>query len=187
VFSHTNPQRFPTAGLGYKVGLAALPLLLVTAWLGAAGCAGPQVYVPFEQRTAESAATRWQGLENLARRDQWKVVMTSKGFSMIAYRNSAGTSEVRDRIKVELFPDRTVVGTQTEIEDRGFWQDSEGRCEHYTFSREKLLAAQIEPNQQDAPGKSTELAAPEPALKSPVSQHSGSPTTIHVVAATRQM
>ena len=85
--------------------------------------------------------------------------MASKGFSMIAYRNSAGTSEVRDRIKVELFPDRTVVGTQTEIEDRGFWQDSEGRCEHYTFSRERLLAAQIEPNQQEAPGKSTDLAA----------------------------
>jgi hypothetical protein len=159
VFSHSNPQRSPTERPGDKVGLAVLPLVLITTWLSAAGCAGPQVYVPFEQRTKESAATRWQALENLAKHDQWNVVLANRGYDMIAYRNSAGTPGVRDRIKIELFPDRTVVETQTEIEDQGFWRASEGRCEHYTFSREKLLAAQIESNQQAALRKSMDLAA----------------------------
>ncbi len=164
MFPHNNPQRFPTAGLGDKVGLAVLPLVLVTALLSAAGCAGPQVYVPFERKTQESAATRWQALESLAKRDQWNVVLANKGYSMIGYRDSTGTSGVRDRIKVELFPDRTVVETQTEIEDRGLWQTSEGRCENYTFSREKSLAEQIEGKRSATgspavPRKSTELAA----------------------------
>jgi hypothetical protein len=165
VSSHSNPQRFPRASLGDKVGLAVLPLVFVTAWLSAAGCAGPQVYVPFEQKTNESAATRWQALESLARRDQWKVVLADPGdYTMVAYSSPAGTSGVRDRIKVDLFPGSTVVETQTEVEDRGVWQASEGRCEHYTFSREKLLAAQIEGKRSAtaslaAPRKSAELAA----------------------------
>jgi len=72
----------------------------------------PQVYVPFEQRTRVSAATRWQALEGLAQREQWNVVLASPaGYTMVAYGNPAGTSGVRDRIKVELFSDRTVVET----------------------------------------------------------------------------
>jgi hypothetical protein len=118
---------------------------LVTAWLSAAGCAGPQVYVPFEQRTAVSAATRWQALESLAKREQWNVVLASPAdYTIVAYTNPAGASGVRDRIKVELFSDRTVVDTGSEIEDGGHWQAVPGRCSNYTFSREKALAAQVE-------------------------------------------
>ena len=165
VSSHSSPQRVSTVHLGYKVRLAALPLVLLTAWLSAAGCAGPQVYVPFEQRTTVSAATRWQALEGVAKREQWNVVLTDPAdHTMVAYSNSAGASGVRDRIKVELFSDRTVVETGSEIEDHGRWQAVPGRCAGYTFSREKALAAQIESSQHTpaspaVPRKNAELAA----------------------------
>jgi hypothetical protein len=145
--------------------LAALALVLFTAWLGAAGCAGPQVYVPLEQRTTVSAANRWQALEGVAKREQWDVVLSdSSDYTMVAYSNPAGASGVRDRIKVELFSDRTVVETGSEIEDSGRWQAGPGRCAGYTFSREKALAAQIENSQHTpvspaVPRQGTELAA----------------------------
>ncbi|HJX65053.1 MAG TPA: hypothetical protein VJ860_14010 [Polyangia bacterium] len=163
--SHSSPQRLLTGDLGDKARLAVLPLVLVTAWLSAAGCAGPQVYVPFEQRTRVSAATRWQALESVAKREQWNVVLASPaGYTMVAYSNPAGTAGVRDRIKVELFSHRTVVETGSEIEDQGHWQVVPGRCENYTFSREKALAAQIDNSQATpaspaVPRKGTELAA----------------------------
>ena len=142
---HSSPQRIPTRNPGDRVRLAAFPLVLVAVWLSAAGCAGPQVYVPFEQRTTVAAATRWQALQSVAMREQWNVVLASPaGYTIVAYTNPAGTSGVRDRIKVELFSDRTVVDTGTEIEDQGHWQVVPGRCENYTFSREKALAAQLE-------------------------------------------
>lgn len=163
--SHSSPQRLLTGDLGDKARLAALPLVLVTAWLSAAGCAGPQVYVPFEQRSMVSAATRWQALEGVAKREQWNVVLASPaGYTMVAYSNPAGTAGIRDRIKVELFPHRTVVETGSEIEDQGHWQVVPGRCAGYTFSREKALATQID-NSQATPAsptvsrKSTKLAA----------------------------
>jgi hypothetical protein len=112
-----------------------------------------------------SAATRWQALESVAQREQWNVVLASPaGYTMVAYSNPAGTSGVRDRIKVELFSDRTVVETGSEIEDRGHWQVAPGRCMNYTFSREKALAAQIDNNQAAPPSpvvprKGTALAA----------------------------
>jgi hypothetical protein len=159
MFPHNSPQRFPTAS---KLPLVSLALVLVTAWLCAVGCAGPQVYVPFERITQESAATRWQSLESLAKRDQWNVVLADlKSYTMVAYVNPAGTSGIRDRIRVDLFSDRTVVETQTEIEDQGLWQASAGRCESYAFSREKSLAEQIQntPASPTVPRKSTALAA----------------------------
>jgi hypothetical protein len=67
---------------------------------------------------------------------------------------------VCDRIKVELFADRTVVETGSEIEDNGHWQVVPGRCEYYTFSREKALAAQIEAS----PSTPASPAVPLPAL-----------------------
>jgi hypothetical protein len=163
--SHNSPQRLLTGNPGDKVRLAVLPLVFVTAWLSTAGCAGPQVYVPFEQRTRVSAATRWQALEGLAQREQWNVVLASPaGYTMVAYGNPAGTSGVRDRIKVELFSDRTVVETGSEIEDQGHWQVAPGRCEYYTFSREKALAVQIDKSQTTpaspvVPRRGTALAA----------------------------
>ena len=145
MFSHSSPQRVPTAGLGNKVRLAALPLVLVTAWLNAAGCAGPQAYLPFERKTKVAAATRWQALESVARREQWNVVAADpQDYTILAYSNPSGTLGVRDRIKVELLADRTVVETQSEIEDQGRWQASASRCAGYASTREKLLAAQIE-------------------------------------------
>jgi len=165
VSSHSSPQRVPTEDLGDKVRLAVFPLVFVAVWLSAAGCAGPQVYVPFEQRTAVSAATRWQTLEGVAKREQWNVVLTdASDHTIVAYSNSAGASGVRDRIKVELFSNRTVVETGSEIEDHGRWQAVPGRCAGYTFSREKALATQIEDGQQTptslaVPRKSAALAA----------------------------
>lgn len=159
--SQSSPQRVPTRNPGDKVGLAAFPLVFVAVWLSAAGCAGPQVYVPFEQRTTVAAATRWQALQSVAMREQWNVVLASPaGYTIVAYTNPAGTSGVRDRIKVELFADRTVVETGSEIEDNGHWQVVPGRCEYYTFSREKALAAQIEAS----PSTPASPAAPRPAL-----------------------
>jgi hypothetical protein len=164
VSSHSSPQRVPTEDLGDKVRLAVFPLVFVAVWLSAAGCAGPQVYVPFEQRTTVSAAARWQALQSAAKREQWNVVLASPaGYTMVAYSNPAGTSGVRDRIKVELFSDRTVVETGSEIEDNGHWRVVPGRCEYYTFSREKSLAAQIDNSQTPPaspvdPRKGTALA-----------------------------
>jgi hypothetical protein len=162
VRSYSSPQ---TASLGDKVRLAALPLVLATAWLSAAGCAGPQAYVPFEQETKVSAASRWQALQGVAKREQWKVALAdSQGYTIVAYSSPAGTLGVRDRIKVELLADRTVVETRTEVEDQGLWQASPGRCDHYAFAREKLLAARIDGSDSalaspGAPRKGTELAA----------------------------
>ena len=164
MFSHSSPQRVPTAGLGNKVRLAALPLVLVTAWLSAAGCAGPQAYLPFERKTKVAAATRWQALESVAKREQWNVVAADpQDYTILAYSNPSGTLGVRDRIKVELLADRTVVETGSEIEDNGHWRVVPGRCEYYTFSREKSLAAQIDNSQTPPaspvdPRKGTALA-----------------------------
>ena len=145
MFSHTRPHHLETTCLGNKVRLSALPLVLATAWLGAAGCAGPQVYVPFEQKTTVSAAARWQALAGVAKREQWKVVQADPmGHTFVAYSDAAGMAGIRDLIKVDLLVDRTVIETRTEVEDQGLWQNSADRCAHYTFSREKLLAAQIE-------------------------------------------
>ena len=52
-----------------------------------------------------SAATRWQALESMAKREQWNVVLASPaGHTLVAYINPAGASGVRDRVKVELSP-----------------------------------------------------------------------------------
>jgi hypothetical protein len=165
LFFHSSSQRVPTRNPGDKIRVAVFPLVFVAVWLSAVGCAGPQVYVPFEQRTMVSAEARWQALQSMAMREQWNVVLASPaGYTMVAYANPAGTSGVRDRIKVELFADRTVVDTGTEIEDGSHWQLVPGRCEYYTFSREKALAAQIEasPSPPTSPAvlrKGTALAA----------------------------
>ena len=166
MFFHSSSRRAPTRNPGDKIRVAVFPLVFVAVWLSAVGCAGPQVYVPFEQRTTASAETRWQALQSMALREQWNVVLASPaGYTMVAYANPAGTSGVRDRIKVELFADRTVVDTGTEIEeDGGHWQLVPGRCEYYTFSREKALAAQIEASPSATatpavPGKGAALAA----------------------------
>jgi len=165
VFSHSSPQRSLTASLGDKVRLATLALALVTTWLSAAGCAWTQAYVPFERATKESAAARWQALESVAKREQWNVVRSDpQAYTIVAYGNPSGASGVRDRIKVELLSDRTVVETQSEIEDQGRWEADASRCASYESVREKLLAAQIEASQSAAasptvPRKSTELAA----------------------------
>jgi hypothetical protein len=165
LFSHSRPHRIAIASLGDKVRLTALPLALATVWLGAAGCAGPQAYVPFEQQSEISAEARWQALETVAKREQWNVVVADpKDHTIVAYSSTANTAGVRDRIRVALFADRTVVETRTEVEDQGLWQNSANRCHGYTFSREKLLAAQVEGSQGNAtsppvPRKSSELAA----------------------------
>ena len=163
--SHSTPHRLLTASHRDKVRLAAAPLILVTAWLSAAGCAGPQVYVPFEQKTALSAAARWRTLDSVAKREHWNVVLADpERLTVVAYNNPTGASGLRDRIKVELFSDRTVVETRSEIEDQGRWQAGAGRCAGYTFAREKLLAARVNDSESAAPSpalprKATELAA----------------------------
>ena len=50
--------------------LGVLPLMLLGTWLGAVGCAGPQVYVPLEQPSQLSAVVRWQAVQDLAEREQ---------------------------------------------------------------------------------------------------------------------
>ena len=163
MFSHSSPQRSPTESLGDKVGLVALAL--VTAWLGAAGCAGPQAYVPFERETKLSVATRWQALEGVAKREKWNVVQSdSQAYTMVAYSNPSGASGVRDRVKVELRSDRTVVETQSEIEDQGRWEADANRCATYESVREKLLATQIESRGEP------QGAAPAPSVPSPVAE-----------------
>jgi hypothetical protein len=170
VFSHSSPQSSLTASLGDKVRLATLALALVTAWLSAAGCAGTQAYVPFERETKVSAAARWQALESVAKHEQWKVVRSDpQAYTIVAYTNPSGASGVRDRIKVELLSDRTVVETQSEIEDQGRWEANASRCASYESVREKLLAAQIDGSSSQSsqsaaastavPRKLTELAA----------------------------
>jgi hypothetical protein len=133
------------AGLGDKVRLAALPLALVAAWLSASGCAGQRAYVPFERETKLSTVARWQALEDVAKREKWNVVRSdAQAYTIVAYSNPSGASGVRDRIKVELLSDRTVVETRSEIEDQGRWEADASRCASYASVREKLLAAQIE-------------------------------------------
>ena len=170
MFFRGSPQSSLTASLGDKVRLATLALALVTAWLSAAGCAGTQAYVPFERETKVSAAARWQALESVAKHEQWKVVRSDpQAYTIVAYTNPSGASGVRDRIKVELLSDRTVVETQSEIEDQGRWEANASRCASYESVREKLLAAQIDGSSSQSsqsaaastavPRKLTELAA----------------------------
>jgi len=108
------------------------------------GCAGPRAYVPFEQHTKLSTEARWQAVQTLAERERWKVAESNQTSHMILGYRYSETSGMRDRIKIALFPDRTVVETVSEIEDQGRWESSMDRCEKYGFSREKALAAQIE-------------------------------------------
>ncbi len=52
---------------------------------------------------------------------------------------------VRDRIKIVLLADRTVVETGSEIEgDDGRWTSCTDRCAKYNFVREKVVVAHIE-------------------------------------------
>jgi hypothetical protein len=163
VFSHSIPQRSLTVGLGDKVRLATLALALVTAWLSAAGCAGTQAYVPFERETKVSAAARWQALESVAKREQWNVVRSDpQAYTIVAYSNPSGASGVRDRIKVELLSDRTVVETQSEIADQGRWEADASRCASYESVRERLLAAQLDGSSSQS---SQSTAASPPILR----------------------
>ena len=165
MFFHGSPQSSLTASLGDKVRLATLALALVTAWLSAVGCAGPRAYVPFERETNVSAAARWQALESVAKREQWNVVQADpQTYTIVAYSNPSGASGVRDRIKVQLLSDRTIVETESEIEDQGRWAADASRCASYDSVREKLLAAQVESSKivaasPETPRESTELAA----------------------------
>jgi hypothetical protein len=135
-----------------------LPLVLLGTFLGAAGCAGPQVYVPLEQPSQLSAVARWQALQDLAGREQWKVVQVDQqARTMIAYHNPSGVPGVRDRIGIVVLADRTVVETRTEIEDQGLWQASAGHCSKYSFIREKMLATQIEGNRWTAANPTVSL------------------------------
>lgn len=117
---------------------------MLSSVLLAGGCASSQAYVPFQQPSTLSIETRWQALQSLAEKEGWKVVESDGAtHQMLAYR-TLDVPGVRDRIKIALLPNQTVVETGSEIEDSGRWEASTDRCAKYNFVREKVLVARIE-------------------------------------------
>lgn len=132
--------------------MVALSLVL----LGFTGCAGQQAYVPFQQQSALAIDARWQALLSLAKTEQWKIIASDVGTYQIDAFRDADTPGVRDRIKIVLLADRTVVETGSEIEEEnGRWTSSSDRCAKYNFVREKVMVARIE--------HAASSASPEPA------------------------
>jgi hypothetical protein len=154
VTSHNRPH-FAFGILGLAVLWSAL----------AVGCAAPQAYVPFQQPSALSIESRWLALENLAKNEKWKIVESDIGTSQITAYRYYETPGVRDRIKIVLLPDRTVVETGSEIEESdGRWSSSSIRCPKYDFVREKVMVAHIEyaasGSGHAAPEKAPDLTLP---------------------------
>lgn len=137
--------------------------LLALSLLAFGGCAGPQAYVPFQQPSTLTIEARWTALQNLAEDEQWTMAESDRAtYQMVAYRTSE-TPGIRDRIKVTLLPDRTVVETSSEIEDNGRWESSADRCAKYNFVREKVLMARIEyaaARPAPVPSRAPELVLP---------------------------
>jgi hypothetical protein len=121
-----------------------LGLVVLSSALGG-GCAAPQAYVPFQQQSTLSTEARWQALLGLAKTEQWKIIESDVGTSQITAYRYYDIEGVRDRIKITLLPDRTVVETGSEIEgENGRWTSSADRCAKYNFVREKVMVAHIE-------------------------------------------
>jgi hypothetical protein len=152
VSSHSSPHFIPRF-----CSLLALSLLAL------GGCAGSQAYVPFQQPSTLTIEARWRALQNLAEDEQWRMAESDQAtYQMVAYRTSE-TPGVRDRIKITLLPDRTLVETGSEIEDNGRWEASSDRCPKYNFVREKVLVARIEhaaARSASAPARAPELVLP---------------------------
>lgn len=141
-----------------------LGLVVLSSALGT-GCAGPQAYVPYQQQSTLSTEARWEALLSLAKSEQWKIVESDVGTSQITAYRYYDTPGVRDRIKIVLLPDRTVVETGSEIEDNGHWTSSKDRCPKYNFVREKVMVAHIEHAASSwtpapAPDRAPELVLP---------------------------
>lgn len=131
-------------------------------------CAGSQAYVPFQQPSTLTIEARWRALQNLAEDEQWTMAESDHAtYQMLAYRAS-DTPGVRDRIKIALLPDRTVVETGSEIEDNGRWEASTDRCAKYNFVREKVLVARLE----YAAARSAQVPSRAPELVLPASRSS---------------
>jgi hypothetical protein len=136
-------QRYPF--LSHHNTPAFVARLVLLSSLVAVGCAGPQSYVPFQQQSTLTIEARWHALENLAKTEQWKIIESDVGTSQIVAYRYYDTPGVRDRIKIALLPDRTVVETGSEIEEEnGRWTSSSDRCAKYNFVREKVMVAHIE-------------------------------------------
>ncbi len=155
--SHKTPHLVSRA-----LGVAVLAMSL---W-GFAGCAAPQAYVPFQQQSTLSVEARWEAMLSLAKTEQWKIIESDVGTAQIVAYRYYDMPGIRDRIKIALLPDRTVVETGSEIEEEnGRWASSSDRCAKYDFVREKVVVARIEhaaagPLAPAAPGRAPELLLP---------------------------
>jgi hypothetical protein len=101
----------------------------------------------------------------MAKNENWKIVESDIGTSQLVAYRYYDTPGVRDRIKIVLLPDRTVVETGSEIEESdGRWTSSDVRCPKYNFVREKVVVAHIEyaasGSAAPAPDKAPDLVLP---------------------------
>ena len=135
-------------GMG-AAGAQTLGILcfLALAGMNVGGCAtgGVLEYQPLEQTSTASVAARWQALQALVEKEDWLVVSGDrKQGTLEALVPTTDPEGMRDRIKIALLPEKTVVEVRSEIQSDGFWYMTPFRCPSYHYFREAHLVARLD-------------------------------------------
>ena len=95
-----------------------------------------------------SVAVRWQALQALVEKEKWTVVSGDrKDGTLEALLPSTDSKGIRDRIKIALLSENTVVEVRSEVESAGSWYTTPFCCPRYSYFRERLLAARLDGGQ----------------------------------------
>jgi hypothetical protein len=124
--------------------------ILALAAMSTGGCAtgGVREYQPLTQASTAPVAVRWQALQALVEKEKWTVVSGDrKDGTLEALLPSTDSKGIRDRIKIALLSENTVVEVRSEVESAGSWYTTPFCCPRYSYFRERLLAARLDGGQ----------------------------------------
>jgi hypothetical protein len=136
---------------------------LALAGMNVGGCAtgGVLEYQPLEQTSTASVAARWHALQALVGKEDWMVVSGDrKKGTLEALVPTADAEGIRDRIKVTLLAEKTVVEVRSEIQSAGVWHMTPFRCPSYHYFREANLVARLD----GSPSFDADVAFQRPTL-----------------------
>lgn len=119
--------------------------LLAIATFFSIGCAGGHsLYQPLAVRLAAPRSLRVAAVHELAQHEGWNVFTEhARGGYIEAYANETNTQ--RDHIVIDSTRGNAVIEIRTELRATdGEWMSSDTVCSSYSYSRETLLAAQLD-------------------------------------------
>jgi hypothetical protein len=100
-------------------------------------------------------------LQALVEKEDWMVVSGDRNNGILeALVPTADAEGIRDRIKVTLLAEKTVVEVRSEIQSAGVWHMTPFRCPSYHYFREANLVARLD----GAPSSDAGVAFQRPTL-----------------------